>query len=218
MRLDMSDTLAIAVSQSRDDHRHQPDRRPVPRAGRGGHRHRQPARQRPHRQGRRRALHLRRTRRRDERGVDQGLLLPGRGRRVAVVRHRRGDRASAVRRGARSCSRPCARCPTAMRTVLTRRAADRRDRPAARAVEALLGHRRQRPQQSGRRRGADQAQRALLQVDGLRLDRGQEAHRPLLRAADPRVRSRPRGVDGRRRREGSRHLPSPQGDADRRRQ
>ena len=41
-------------------------------------RHRQPAQQRPHRQGRRRALHVRRPRRGDERRVDQGVLRPDR--------------------------------------------------------------------------------------------------------------------------------------------
>ena len=108
--------------------------------------------------------------------------------------------------------------PAALREVLTRRDQIAEIAPAPRPVEALLGHRRQRPEQGGRRRGADQAQRALLQVDGLRLHGGQEAHRPVVRAADPRVRRGPRGVDRRRRRQGSRHLPGPQGDADRRRQ
>ena len=49
-------------------HRHQPHRRPGARPRRAGGGDRQPTRQRPHRQGRRRALHLRRARRRDERG------------------------------------------------------------------------------------------------------------------------------------------------------
>ena len=82
--------------------------------------------------------------------------------------------------------------PDAMREVLGRARRDRRRRPAVRAVEALLGGRRQRRQHGRRRGGADQAQRALLQVDRLRRHRGQEAHRPVLRAADPRVRGRSR--------------------------
>ena len=40
----------------------------------------------------------------------------------------------------------------------------------------------------------DQALRALLQVDRLRRHRGQEAHRPVVRAADPRVRRRARAA------------------------
>ena len=103
-----------------------------------------------------------------------------------------------------------------MRTVLHATRPDRRHRATVRPVEALLGGRRQRAQQGRRRRGADQAQRALLQVDRLRRHRGQEAHRPVVRAADPRVRGRPRRLDGRRRRQGGRHLPGPQGHAHRR--
>ena len=81
--------------------------------------------------------------------------------------------------------------------------------------QALLGRRRQRRQQGRRRGGADQAQRALLQVDRLRRHRGQEAHRPVVGADDPRLRGRPRRERGRRRGQGDRHLPGPQGDADR---
>ena len=108
--------------------------------------------------------------------------------------------------------------PDAMRTVLTRRDQISRDRPAARPVEAVLGDRRQRSEQGGGRGGADQAQRALLQVDGLRLHRGQETHRPVVRTPDPRVRGRLGGFDRRRRGEGSGHLPGAQGDPDRHRQ
>ena len=79
----------------RHDHRHQPHRRPAPRPRRGGARHRQPALERPHRQGRRRALHVRRARRGDERRVDQGVLRPGRGRDAAGLRDQRGGRLSA---------------------------------------------------------------------------------------------------------------------------
>ena len=56
----------------------------------------------------------------------------------------------------------------------------RRRRPPVRSEQALLGGRRQRRQHGRRRGGADQAQRALLQVDRLRRHRGQEAHRPVV--------------------------------------
>ena len=71
------------------------------------------------------------------------------------------------------------RCPRRCSTVLAAARRHRRRGPALRPAEALLGHRRQRPQHRRRRRGADQAQRALLQVDRLRRHRGQEAHRPV---------------------------------------
>ena len=48
-----------------------------------------------------------------------------------------------------------------------------------------------------------------------RRHRGQEAHRPVVRAADPRVRRRSAREHRRRRRQGDRDLPGPQGDADR---
>ena len=57
--------------------------------------------------------------------------------------------------------------------------------------------------------------RALLQVDLLRRHRGQEAHRPVGRAADPRVRGGAAGLQRRRRGQGDRDLPGPQGRADR---
>ena len=72
---------------------------------------------------------------------------------------------------------------------------DRRSSPSVRADEAILGRGRQRRQQ-GRRRGvANQAQRAVLQGDRLRCDRGQEAHRPVVGAADLRVRRWARRLD-----------------------
>ena len=79
---------------------------------------------------------------------------------------------------------------------------DRRRGPPLRAGQAPLGRRRQRLQQGGRRRSSHQAQRALLQVDRLRHHRGQEAHRPVLGTADPRLRRRSRRQHGRRRRQG----------------
>ncbi len=96
-------------------------------------------------------------------------------------------------------------------------AGDRRGGAAVRADEAVLGGRRQRRQQGRCRGAADQAQRALLQVDRLRRHRGQEAHRSVVGTADLRVCGGARRFDCRRRRQGGRHLPRPQGDADRRR-
>ena len=90
--------------------------------------------------------------------------------------------------------------------------------PAAGAAPSVLGNRRQRRQPHRRRGGADQALRALLQGHRVRRDRGQEAHRSLVGAVDPRVRGRAPGLDGRRRRQGGRHLPGPQGGPDRDRQ
>ena len=82
--------------------------------------------------------------------------------------------------------------PDAMREVLARRPVVAEAAAPLRPDQALLGRRRQRRQQGRRRGGADQAQRALLQVDRLRRHRGQEAHRPVVGADDPRLRSRPR--------------------------
>ena len=116
---------------------------------------------------------------------------------------------------ATSCCAACASCPTRWssrwRTPAAIAEAAQQLAPARR-YWAIVGnglepHR--------RRGGADQALRALLQVDRLRRDRGQEAHRPVLRAAHPRVRRRPDRLDRRRRRQGSRDLPRPQGGADR---
>ena len=77
----------------RYDHRHQPDRRPGAWPWGALRGHRQPPQQRPDRQGRRCALHVRRPRRGDERRVDQGLLRPGGGRPAAGPgRGRRGAR------------------------------------------------------------------------------------------------------------------------------
>ena len=108
--------------------------------------------------------------------------------------------------------------PVALAATVARRAGHRGGRPAARPVQALLGHRRQRHQPHRGRGAADQAQRALLQGHRLRRHRGQEAHRPVLRAADPRVRGGPRRLDGGRRGQGGGDLPRPQGHADRDRQ
>ena len=96
------------------------------------------------RQVRRRALHVRRPRRRDERGVDQGVLRPDRGRVPARGRHRRRAPAADPRRP-RAARRRCATLPDAMDGVA--RHARRRSPSAAqhaRAAAALLGGRRQR--------------------------------------------------------------------------
>ena len=92
-------------------------------------------------------------------------------------------------------------------------ARDRRGGPPAGPVAPVLGGGGERTQHGGRRGDPDQAQRALLQVDRLRRHRGQEAHRPLVGAADPGVRGGAGRVDGRRRGQGGRDLPRPQGGA-----
>jgi hypothetical protein len=200
----------------RHHHRHQPHGRPRPRPRRLGARDRQPPQQRPHRQGRRRDVHERRPRRRDERRVHQGVLRPGRRRCAAGLRDQRSRRArhrSSPPRPAHLVARAAGQHGRGHRPP--RR--DRRGRTTVRTVQALLGDRRQRPQRGRRGRGADQAQRALLQVDRLRRHRGQEAHRPVERADDPGVRGRSGGRHRRRRGQGGRDLQGAQGDADRRR-
>ena len=200
----------------RHDDRHQPHRRPAaqPRRRRAGDR--QPALQRPHRQGRRRAVHVRRARRGDERGVDEGVLRPGGRRLAAGVRGERRRRRRHRSASSRAAGLPAPPAGRAARGAGPSRRHRRRRSPAG-PREALLGGRRQRHQQGRRRGGPDQAERALLQVDRLRRHRGQEAHRSLVRAADPRLRRRPHREHGRRRRQGGRDLPRPQGDADRHR-
>ena len=106
----------------RHHHRHQPDGRPAARPGCRRARHRQPSRERSRRQGRRHPVHVRRTRRRDERGVDQGVLRPGRGRCAAGVRDL-GSR--------RTRERQAARC-VAQRPALDPRRDARRHRQARR--------------------------------------------------------------------------------------
>ena len=76
---------------------------------------------------------------------------------------------------------------------------------------SVLGHRRQRREPDRGPGAADQAVRALLQVHRLRRHRGQEAHRPVLRADDPGVRGGTGGLHRGRRGQGGRHLPGPQG-------
>ena len=112
---DMHDTLVVAISQSgtTTDTNRTVDVAAGARRGRRGDR--QPAPERPRRQERRCALHVRRSRRRDECRVDEGVLLADRGRLPARVRAwRRRSVPTTTRRAARdtTCSRRCAICPT----------------------------------------------------------------------------------------------------------
>ena len=113
------------------------------------------------------------------------------------------------------CSSSCARLPDAMDEVLARARGDRGDRAPSRAVAPVLDRRRQRAQPHRRQRAADQALGAVLPVDLVRHRRGQEAHRPVHRAADPRVRGRAPGIERRRRRQGGRVPPRAPRRADR---
>ena len=112
---------------------------------------------------------------------------------LLALRHRRGGRRRRPTGGARAARRRCASCPTRWRAVLDRRADDRRGRPAARARRArywaVVGNG---PNRIAAEEVRIKLSRALLQVDRLRRHRGQEAHRPVVRAADPRVRRRAR--------------------------
>ena len=134
------------------DDRHEPHRRSRTRARRGGDRHRQPAPERPRRQERRRALHVRRSRRRDERRVDEGVLRADRGRLPPRVRDRggarrrtrtpTGTRAPRDPRRARASSRPrCARCSSGARRSRSPRSGTRcragRGRSSATAINRV---------------------------------------------------------------------------------
>ena len=118
------------------------------------HRDRQPPPERPRRQERRRAVHVRRPRRRDERRVDQGVLLADRGRVPARVRP--GRRATSARRRTEARAAPGAARPARCGCEVLIAAGRSRARPAARAASALLGGRRQRrqPDRGARRCGS----------------------------------------------------------------
>ena len=73
------------------------------------------------------------------------------------------------------------------------------------------------PEPAGGVGAAHQAVGAGLQVDRLRRHRGQEAHRPVVGAADPGLRRRAAAGGRGRRRQGTGHLPGPQGRARRHR-
>ena len=183
LRADMTDTLVVAISQSgtTTDTNRTVDLVRGPR--RRGHRHRQPAQQRPHRQVRRRALHVRRPRRGDERGVDQGVLRPDRGRAPAGVRHRRRRAGDGRRRrpDEQTLLGALRELPDAMerdaRPSRRHRRAPPASSPRRRRYWAIVGNG---VQPDRRPRDPDQAVRALLQVDRLRRHRGQEAHRPVV--------------------------------------
>ena len=89
--------------------------------------------------------------------------------------------------------------------------------PSSSPRPSATGRSSERHQPDRGRGAAHQAQRALLPLDRLRRHRGQEAHRPVVRAADPGVRRRARGFHGRRRRQGGGDLPAHKAVADRRR-
>ena len=189
----------------RYDDRHQPHGRPR-RAERHGARDRQPSQQRPRRQGRRRALHVRRARPRDGRPVDEGVLRADRRWLPPGARAGRRVRRPRPRLAARTARRPAGAARRDGRGARTTRG-DRRDRAPSRAVAPLLDGGRQRSQPDRRQRAADQALGAVLPLDLVRHRRGQEAHRPVHRAVDPRVRGRARWLERRRRREGGRVPP-----------
>ena len=139
-RADMSDTLDRRDQPERHDHRHEPHGRPRTGTRRAGDRDRQPPQQRPRRQVRRRALHVRRAGRRDERGVDQGVLRADRRRLPARARDRATSTGSlAAEWAGRAAAAGCGSCPTAMEAVLAQREHDRRDRASARAVDGATG-------------------------------------------------------------------------------
>ena len=137
--------------------------------------------------------------------IAAGFLLGGRDRRRGRRRRRPIEA---------SCSPRCVSFPTPWRQPST---AGPRSPSAAQQFAPSVGTgRSSATAQPHRGRGAPhQAVRALLQVDRLRRDRGQEAHRPVVRTADPRVRGRAGRVDRGRRRQGGGDLPGPQGGADR---
>ena len=180
LRADMSRHARRRHQPVGHHHRHQPHRRPRPRPRR---RRCSPsstgATVRPHRQGRRRALHVRRARRGDERRVHQGLLRADRGRASCSP----GPSPTEVRRHGRpgARGRPCATCPTAMEATVG--PAGRRSRPPPSSWRppkrywAIVGN--------GTNRIAAEELRIKLtelcyKVDRLRRHRGQEAHRPLV--------------------------------------
>ena len=138
LRDDMTDTLVIAISQSgtTTDTNRTSD---LARArGARRRRDRQPAQQRPGRQVRRRALHVRRSRRGDGGAVDQGVLRADRRRLPARDRDRRRGGRARPARGARD-PRRAARAARRDDDGAHAAERDRRHRAAARAVRAGTG-------------------------------------------------------------------------------
>ena len=148
----MSDTLVVAISQSgtTTDTNRTVDLGAGPR--RGGRGDRQPAQQRPRRQVRRRALHVRRARRRDGGAVHQGVLRADRGRVPARARHRRRGRRRSTPSAVHELLDALRALPDAMDAGARRSATPSPRSPRRHAASApLLGGRRQRPQPHRRR-------------------------------------------------------------------
>ena len=207
--------------------RHQPVAAPPPTptapstssAARGarGDRHRQPAQQRPHRQVRRRALHVRRARRGDERRVDQGVLRADRGRLPARARASPTSvGAPATRRRPRRCSpalRDAARRDGRSRSTAGRRSpsAAQRLAPSAR-YWAVVGN-------GANRIAADEVRIKLSELcyKSIACD-ATEDKKHIDLSSEPLILVCAAGLDGlerRRRGQGGRDLPGPQGGADR---
>ena len=127
------------------------------------------------------------------------------------------DEVTTARSGAcpRAARRRCATLPDAMCRCSTAAPPSPRSRSGTRC-RGGTGRSSATAEPHRRAGGADQALGALLQVDRLRRHRGQEAHRPLVGADDPRVRGRAAGLERRRRRQGDRDLPRAPRRADRR--
>ena len=144
---DMTDTLVVAISQSgtTTDTNRTVDL--VAGPGRRGDRHRQPAQQRPRRQGRRRALHVRRARRRDERAPPPRRSTrrsPPASCSALAIADELGRRDPAPR--PRAARRRCATCPTRWSRCSARRDAIAEAAQRHAPSPPLLGGRRQRPQ------------------------------------------------------------------------
>ena len=180
--------------------------------------HRQPAQQRPHRQVRRRALHVRRSRRGDERGVDQGVLRPDRGRlparrapsptpSAAPTTRRRDELLAALRD-----------LPDAMAAGARPRGRDRRGRPAlappSRRYWAIVGNGPNRIAAAGVRIKLSELCYKSIACDAT------EDKKHIDLSSEPLILVCAAGLDRldrRRRRQGGRDLPGPQGRPDRHR-
>ena len=192
LRDDMSDTLVVAISQSRHHHRHEPHRRPGAGARGDGRSPSSTGGTATSPTSRRRALHLRRSRRRDERRLDEGLLRADRGRLPAGSPSRRRRRGRTPPRRGRAELLAALREPSRRDGRVTRAAPASPPRPSdvapSRRYWAIVGN-------GGNRIAAEEIRIKLSELcyKSIACDahRGQEAHRPLLGAADPGVRRRP---------------------------
>ena len=117
--------------------------------------------------------------------IAAGFLLAVRRSPTRSARPRRPRRAAAARRRCATCPTRWTRCSTGATDI----AEAAQQLAPSRRYWAIVGN-------GANRIAAEELRiklsRALLQVDRLRRHRGQEAHRPLVRAADPRVRRRAR--------------------------